>query len=266
MVRAVVCDLDGTVYLGGTPIPGSPEAIARLREGGVRVLFVSNNPTRTASDYADRLSGMSIPTRPDDVLTSGGVTARWLAAEHPDARVYVIGEQSLVGELLAAGVRLASDDDAPDADIVLAAFDRTFTYTKWERAHQALLRGALFVATNPDAACPVDGGGTIPDCAGVTAGLTATTGRALDVVVGKPSAIMAAAILGVTGTRASETLAVGDRVATDVELATANGFAGALVLSGVTTAEQAAALPDDVAVLGSLADLPAHLGLAQAAV
>lgn len=266
MIRAVVLDLDGTVYRSGRPLPGAVEAVARLVSAGVEVVFASNNPTVTAAQYAVRLRAMGVDTDEDRVLTSGGVAASWLREHHGADQVLLLSEPSLRAELDAAGVHLT--DDPAQAAVVVASFDRTFDYTKWTAAFTALRAGALFVATNPDVTCPVEGG-EVPDCGGVVAALEATTGRRLDVVVGKPSAVMAAAILNrlrtsIGGTRLlpEEVLVVGDRPETDVALGRAAGFRTALVLTGVTPLEgAAAATPSADHVLAGLHQLgPAVLG------
>jgi NagD protein len=247
------------VYLSGRPLPGAVDAVATLRQNGIGVVFVSNNPTVDAARYAHRLSALGIPTEPQHVLTSGGVTAGWLREHHPDAKLLLVSEPSLRAELAAAGCRLA---EAPeDADVVVVSFDRTFDYAKWTAAFTALRRGALFVATNPDATCPVEGG-EIPDCAGIIAALQATTGRAVDVVVGKPSSTMATAVLEALRSQvapdlsASDVLMVGDRLVTDVGLGRAGGFATALVLTGVTAAADVPADDGPDHVLAGLHELP----------
>lgn len=256
--RGLICDLDGTVYLSGRPLPGAVEAIERLRAAGVRVLFVSNNPLRTASSYAERLIGLGIPATPDDVLTSGRVTADWLAARAPRSRVLALGEEALAEELTRrADVALVERGD--EADVVIASFDRTFTYEKWNEAFRALRRGARFVATNPDPTCPVEGG-EIPDCGGLIAALEVSSGRRVEEVMGKPSATMLEAALRRLGLAPSEVLVVGDRLETDIALGNAGGVASALVLTGVTSRDMLADTPHrPTVVLDALADLPAYL-------
>lgn len=256
-IRGIITDLDGTVYLSGRALPGVVDALARLRAAGIRVLFASNNPLRGASSYAERLSGLGIPADPRDVLTSGEVTAAWLAEHHPGGRVLALGEEALGAELTEAGLRLV--DRAGDAEIVLASFDRTFTYAKWEQAFQAIRAGARFLATNPDVTCPVDGG-EVPDCGGIIAALEATTGRRVEQVMGKPSPVMLRAALSRLDVAPAEALVVGDRLATDVAMGVDGGVASALVLSGVTPRSDRYD-PAPTYALDGFADLPALLGL-----
>lgn len=257
--RGIICDLDGTVYLSGRPIPGAAAALAAIRAAGVRVLFVSNNPHRDAAAYADRLTGIDIPTTAADVLTSGGILADWLRAELPGARALVLGEANLLVELTAVGLKIV--DKAAQTDVVVASFDRTFTYAKWREAFDALRAGARFVATNPDPTCPVDGG-EVPDCGGIIAALETTTGRSVEQIAGKPSPLVVSAALERLGASADEVLVVGDRLATDIELGVRSGLATALVMTGITTPElleqEERSLPTHV--LDSIAELPALLG------
>ncbi|MGH3487235.1 MAG: HAD-IIA family hydrolase [Actinopolymorphaceae bacterium] len=253
----IICDLDGTVYLSGRPFPGAVDALLALRAAGVRVAFVSNNPLRTAESYAERLTGLGIPTGPESVVTSGGVMASWLRTQLPGARVLLLGETSLRDELRAAGVKLV--ERGGEAELVVASFDRTFRYETWLEAFRALRGGARFVATNPDRTCPVDGG-EVPDAGGIIAALETSTRREVEAVMGKPSPLMLAAALDCLGLAAAadQVLVVGDRLETDIELGHRGGLDTALVLTGVTDEEAArVAEPHPTYVLPSLADLPA---------
>ena len=250
----VICDLDGTVYRSGQPLPGVVDALARVRAAGVRVVFVSNNPLRTSTSYAERLSGVGIPTDRSDVITSGEVMATWLRQHTPRARVLLLGESSLYAELQSAGATLV--DSGEEAEVVVVSFDRTFSYAKWLEAYRAIRSGARFLATNPDATCPVEGG-EVPDAGGIIAALEVSTRRRVEVVAGKPSPLMLATALDRLGRTPGEVVVVGDRLETDIELGHRGGVATALVLTGVTdqtTAE--AAVPRPTFVLDSLAELP----------
>ncbi|MFN3285108.1 MAG: HAD-IIA family hydrolase [bacterium] len=251
--RGYAVDLDGTVYLGDMLLPGADRAIAALRGAGARVVFLSNNPLYTRDDYAAKLTRLGIPTQPEDVINSSMVLVRHLTATAAGARLFVIGEDSVKQELRAAGFCLVEDPDR--VDYVVACFDRTFDYRKLKIGFDALRRGARFIATNRDPYCPTPDGG-LPDAGAVVAALEAATGRALEEVVGKPSPIMARALLEHLGTRPEDTLVVGDRLETDVALGRAMGSATAVVLTGATTREMVERCPEPPEfVLGSLADV-----------
>ena len=104
-----VFDLDGTVYLGDALLPGAGEVIASVRARGCRTVFLSNNPTRDPQMYADKLGGLGITTSVEDIVNPVVTVPRWLTTHHPDAGVFVIGEEPLKRALAAAGVRLTED-------------------------------------------------------------------------------------------------------------------------------------------------------------
>jgi arabinose operon protein AraL len=227
-----IFDLDGTVYLGETLLPGAGAAIRRLREHGRRVVFLSNNPTHTRQQYADRLTRLGLPTPPGEVINSSQVLVQWLLHEAPGCRVFVVGEQPLKDELLAAGFRLV--ERAGEIDFVVASFDRTFEYRKLQIAFDAIRAGARLIATNADRYCPVPGGGE-PDAAAVIAAIEACTATKIEVVVGKPSPIMARAVAELIQLPPERCLMTGDRLETDIAMGKAAGMATALTLTGAST-------------------------------
>jgi len=235
-----VFDLDGTVYLGDSLLPGARDVLQQLRAAGRSVLFLSNNPLRTRADYAAKLTGLGIAAGEDDVINSSYVLVRHLRRTAPQARLFVIGERSVQQELREAGFTLTQD--AARTDIVVACFDRTFDYDKLKRAFDAIRTGARFIATNRDPYCPVPGGG-LPDCGAIIAAIEASTGHHVEEVMGKPSPIMAEVILGRLGLPPASVLVTGDRLDTDVALARAAGMSSALVLTGATDAARLAASP-----------------------
>lgn len=248
-----IFDLDGTVYLGEHLLPGAGEAITQLRAAGRRVVFLSNNPTSTREQYAARLSAMGLPTDPSEIVNSSQVMVQWLLREAPGCRIFVVGEQPLKSELVAAGFRLV--EQAREIDIVIASFDRTFHYGKLQIAFDAIRAGARFVATNADRYCPVPGGGQ-PDAAAVIAAIEACTATRVEVVVGKPSPIMARAVAEIVRLPPERCLMTGDRLETDIAMGRAAGMATALALTGATTPTMLAASeirPDYV--IESLSDL-----------
>jgi NagD protein len=232
LFRGYAVDLDGTTYLGETLLPGAAQTIARLRAAGRPVVFVSNNPLRTRQDYARKLTRLGVPTTPEDVINSSYVLVRHLVRTAPQARLFVIGEDSVKQELADAGLHLT--ETAAGVDIVVACFDRTFDYRKLQIAFDAIRRGARFIATNQDAYCPTPEGG-LPDCAAVIAAIEACTGHRVEEVVGKPSPIMGRVLIERLGAAPQDCLIIGDRLETDIAMGRASGMATAVVLTGVAT-------------------------------
>jgi len=250
--RGWLFDLDGTVYLGERLIPGADTAIAALRAAGRRVVFLSNKPVQTRTEYAAKLTRLGVPASPDDVINSSLVLARYLRDRDPGAPVFVIGEPPMLEEMRAHGFEVRHDELVR---WVVIAFDRTFDYAKLNIALQAVKRGARLIATNPDRTCPVEGG-EIPDCAGMIAAVEAVTDKKVEIIVGKPSPIILEVALAALGVPADAAAIVGDRIETDMVMGRRLGLGTVLVLSGVTRADDpriAAVAPDHV--VRSIGDL-----------
>ncbi|WP_232847817.1 HAD-IIA family hydrolase [Occultella kanbiaonis] len=240
---AYVFDMDGTIYLGDELLPGAKDLVQGLRERGLPVRFLSNNPTKDPTAYAEKLERLGLPTPVEEIANTVVTTTRWLHANAPDAVVFPIAERPVVDALHAAGITTSADP--AEIDIVLASYDRTFDYAKLQIAFDAIWfhKRARLMATNPDRYCPFPGGRGEPDAAGIVAAIEATTGVTCERHFGKPDPAMVEVALAGLDVRPERALMVGDRLATDIKMAVDGGMASALVLTGDSTAAEAAALP-----------------------
>ena len=232
MYDAYIFDLDGTIYLGDRLLPGAAETLAALRAASRKTMFLSNNPTRTRLQYVSKLKSLGIFASLDQIVNSSLALVEWLQRNAPKARLFVVGEAPLKQELQAADFILS--DDAQAVDIVVASFDRTFSYAKLQIAFNAIRAGARLVATNPDRFCPVPGGGE-PDAAAMIAAIEACTGVRCDPIVGKPSPIMVETVMQRLGLCPQQCLMIGDRLETDIAMGLAAGMDTCLVLTGDAT-------------------------------
>jgi HAD superfamily hydrolase (TIGR01450 family) len=240
-----VFDLDGTIYLGDELLPGAGRLLARLRELGRRVVFVSNNPTRDPGQYADKLRRLGVEVSAGEILNTVVTMTRWLQRHHPDATVFPIAEAPLCRALAEAGIR--TSDRPEEIDVVVASYDRGFDYRKLQIAFDAIWyhRRARLVTTNPDRWCPFPGGRGEPDAGAIVAAIEACTGATCEVNVGKPDPLMLEAAMELLGLDAGDCILVGDRLSTDIRMARAAGMASALVLTGDATPAALAAAPPE---------------------
>jgi 4-nitrophenyl phosphatase len=236
----VLCDLDGVIWLSHRPIPGSVEAVARLRASGRRVVFVTNNSSARIADQEAALASIGIPAA-GDVFTSAGAAAALLSS---GARVLVCGGPGVAEAAAGIGaVPVAGDDEAgTSADAVVVGFHRNFDYERLRIAATAVRRGAALIGTNDDATYPtpdgpIPGGGAILAAVATASGVT-------PVIAGKPHRPMADAVLDQLGRPDPATvLVVGDRLSTDGLFAVTLGSPFALVRTGVTAPDAPADLP-----------------------
>ena len=253
-VATIVCDLDGVVYVGSDVVPGSAEALRLFRGQGKRLLFVTNNSTKTPAMVAARilaLTGFDIDE--SDVVTSGLVTALTVEGDGVE-RVLVVGGPALVDAMAGRGIEVVSDWRRAEA--VVSGMDLSLTYDHLAAATLAIRAGARLYATNTDATYPTPEGQK-PGGGAILAALTTATGVE-PTICGKPHAPMGKVVADVAGR--GRVLVVGDRPETDVALGKRHGWATALVLTGVTTdpARVPPGLAPDV-IVDSLADLPGLL-------
>lgn len=253
--RGFVFDLDGTVYLGDTLLPGAKSAIEAVRRSGGALIYLTNKPLDPSSAYADKLTALGLPTTAGEVISSLDALVAYLGDVHPGATVLCVSEPLVGATLAQAGFTIVDPDQGAWADVVAVSFDRTFDYGKLHAAFRAVNGGAVIVATNPDRYCPSPEGG-LPDCAAMLAAVEACTGATAEAVVGKPSPQMMATILDRLALPAADVLVVGDRLETDVVMARRAGVDAALVLSGAADRQAAAAAdPAPTYLLEGLADL-----------
>lgn len=251
---ALMCDLDGVIYRGDRLIEGAPQAIERLRERGVKVIFCTNNSRSTVDEYVAKLAGFGIEAVGDDVLTSGVVTSEVLAAQGFSGKTaIVIGDRGVRDGLTSIGVVLNDDPASICADAVVVGWDVDFDYRTMRRVSSAVRDGAKLFATNRDSTFPAPEG-LWPGAGAILASIEVASGRAAE-IVGKPyPPMMEAVARRMSGAR--RIAAVGDRADSDLAGAVSMGWATILVLSGVTTRCEADVLqpPPDL-VVESLADL-----------
>lgn len=244
--EAAILDVDGTIVRGGELIPGATEGLRAIEAAGCSRLLFSNNPTRGADYYREKLAAHGVDIDPSNVLTSATVTADYLAANHPDATAYLVGDDRLRAILEAADLAVTTDPDA--ADLVVGSIDPEFTYGALDEALSALERGIPFYGTDPDATIPTDDG-AIPGSGAILSAMEAVAGREPDAILGKPSEVAASAATTRLGAAPERTLVVGDRLDTDVALGERAGMTTAVVLTGVTIredVERSSVTPDHV--------------------
>jgi HAD superfamily hydrolase (TIGR01450 family) len=240
---AWVLDLDGVVWLGEVPVPGSAEAVARLREAGERVLFVTNNSSARVAEQEEKLARSGIPAV-GDVVTSAMAAASLLV---PGTTALVCGGPGVAEALEDRGVGVVADGRA---DAVVVGFHRHFDYERLRVAHHAVRHGARLVATNDDPTYPT-ADGPIPGGGAIVAAVATACGVVPE-VAGKPNAAMVQLVGTIAGP--GPHVVVGDRDSTDGRFARALGARFALVLSGVTAAGE---VPHDPAPDRVDADLAA---------
>lgn len=259
--QVLIVDLDGVVWLGRKPIEENVIALKSLISRGYRVLFLTNNSTRSRAQYVKMLRDLGISVGIDSVITSGYLAASWLYEQKGASEVYIVGEEGLIEEAVLAHHKVLTGEEATRSTAVIVGLDRNLTYQKLRAATRALLNGSLFIATNTDHVIPVEDG-LDPGAGAIVAALESATGRKPDFIAGKPNPWIIDLVEKRLGISRQNMVIIGDRVDTDMRLAMAAGVRGILVLTGLTgediiskTAESAGQGIAEITITRTLKDL-----------
>ena len=227
-IKCFLLDLDGTFYLGESLLPGALEFIGLLNKRNINFLFLTNNSSKNAVQYVDKLSNYGLTVRKEKILTSGEATVSYLKRKNPKAKVFLIGTKALEQEFINGGFRLVNENP----DMAVLGFDTSLTYKKIWKFCDLVREGILYIATHPDINCPTESG-FMPDIGSFMALIESSTDRKADIIIGKPYDYMVEAVVERTGCKKSEIAMIGDRLYTDIAMGSA-GITTVLVLSGET--------------------------------
>jgi 4-nitrophenyl phosphatase len=237
-IKALIIDMDGVIWKADTPIGDLAKTFNRIRERGIKFVFATNNGTRTVDQYVTRLKNFGVDVEPWQVVTSAQAAAHGLSQKFPrGTKVFMIGEDGVRLALEEKGFEILSVEDAPAAEAVVMGLDRQINFQKMAEATLLVRRGIPFYVTNPDKTFPTPRG-EVPG-AGAWYSIIVTATNVEPTVAGKPFPFLMELALAKLGTTNKETLVVGDRLETDIAAGQAVGCPTALVLSGVSTQEEA---------------------------
>ncbi|KAJ7513355.1 hypothetical protein O6H91_24G002100 [Diphasiastrum complanatum] len=255
-VETFIFDCDGVIWKGDTLIDGVPKTLELLRSLGKRLVFVTNNSTKSRKQYGKKFETLGLTISEEEIFASSFAAAAYLKSiQFPlEKKVYVIGEVGIQKELEQAGISYLGGPEDGDKKIdlkpgqlmehdhsvgaVVVGFDRYINYYKIQYATLCLREnpGCLFIATNCDAVTHLTdaqewaGGGSM---VGAVKGST----KKEPLVVGKPSTFMMDYLSKKFQIEKSQICMVGDRLDTDILFGQNGGCKTLLVLSGVTTLE-----------------------------
>ena len=257
----LLVDLDGVVYRGAEPVPGIAAVLAARAGAGDDVVYVTNNSMHYRADYVARLEAMGAPVTADRVVSAPRATALYVTQHLPEVRrVLAVGASGLDRELRDVGLEVENAGHAAERmakegidgvaaagrpGAVVVGLDPNLTYLRIAAAADCIRAGATFLATNRDPVYPVEAG-LRPGAGSVVAAIEATTG-VTPTVIGKPGPLLMEEAAATVGRPASEAIVIGDGIGTDLAAAKVVGARCVLMLTGVTTADQVAALAPDQA-------------------
>tara|TARA_B100000282_G_scaffold51056_1_gene32416 strand:+ start:3778 stop:4563 length:786 start_codon:yes stop_codon:yes gene_type:complete len=237
-LEAIFLDLDGTIYLGSELIDGALDFLERCDKRGIKRYFLSNNSSRSVEQYVSKLEKLGIPASDEDVLLSTHDLLSWLKRNNV-SKTWLVGTEGMRDMLEKYGIQT----DSSEPQYVVLGYDTEINYHKISTASIHLHTGVPLVASHPDMVCPSPDGG-LPDVGAYLAMFKATTGVVPVHITGKPNAGMILHKIEELGLNPEKCAMVGDRLYTDIAMASRAGCVGILVLSGEATREDVAKLDE----------------------
>ncbi|MFY7965497.1 MAG: HAD-IIA family hydrolase [Chitinophagaceae bacterium] len=223
-------DLDGTIYTENVLIDGALECLKAVVNKGGKYVFLTNNSSKNLNYYVNKLTGLGIEVNESNFYTSTLLTIDYLNDNFLNKKVYPVGTNLFVDELVEAGINVTFNTN--DAECLVVAFDTELNYKKLNDASFLLSKKLPFVATNPDLSCPVNFG-FIPDCGSICNMLYTVTGQQAH-FIGKPNRKMVDTVIAKNKFSQDETIVIGDRLYTDVACGINAEVTTAIVLTGET--------------------------------
>ena len=242
--KLFLLDMDGTLYLGERLFDKVNDFLSLVKKRGGRYMFLTNNSSRSADAYVEKLGKLGIDARTEDFFTSTEATIGFLLKNgYKDKRIYAFGTTSFRRQLAEAGLNV-TDSYEKGISVLLCGFDTELTFKKLDDVSKLLTEKDIpYIATNPDYVCPTEYG-YVPDCGSVADMLFNATGKR-PLFIGKPEPAMP--LYAVEKVRSERdplvtketTLVIGDRLYTDIACGINAGTKSMLVLSGETTQKMA---------------------------
>jgi 4-nitrophenyl phosphatase len=261
----LLVDLDGVLYRGADPVPGVGAVLTARAKLGDDVVYVTNNSMWYRAEYVERITGMGAPASADRIVSSPRATALYLRDHEPSIRhVLTLGASGLDRELEDAGFRVTRAGDAAERirgggvegtdggngweaagrpEAVVVGLDPQIDYRRLAVAVDCVRAGARFVATNRDPVYPTERA-LRPGAGSIVAAVEAASG-VTPVSIGKPEPYLFEEAARTVGREPAEAIVVGDNLGTDIAAAVALGARSVLMLTGVTSREEAEAATAD---------------------
>lgn len=253
--KAFLLDMDGTIYFDDAPIGDMKNTLAAMRKAGKKLVYFTNNSSKTPDEYVMKLKRIGLWEGGDEVYTSAMATAEYLRDFYPDKKVYVVATDAVREEFASYGIRLT--EESPD--VCVLAYDTTLTFEKLRKINKYIVEGAYYIATHPDDVCPSKDVFP-PDVGSFISLLRTSSGKGPDLICGKPYTTMGDCVKRKLRLKEDEVCMVGDRLHTDIRFGVNNGFHTILVMSGETTEEIRENSPDRAeCVLESLNEIVKYL-------
>lgn len=224
-IKIVLFDLDGTIYYGSKIIDGANDTISFFRKNNIKVYFTTNNSTKTRKQIYDRLEGMGVDCKLEEVLTSGYLAAL-TAKKNFMEDIYIFGSDNLITEFKEMGINVNQNENAKN---LLIGYDPDMTYEGLTKALQVALHAKCIMACNRERVYPGENARLMPGCGAMTAPIEWCANRECDIIIGKPNSLMVERLSEIENVSSDKFLVIGDTYESDIIMANVAGCNSILI-------------------------------------
>ena len=250
--KCICLDGEGVIWHAGRAINGAKEAISQMRELGFRTVVITNNASRSNSQYLQRFKKSGYPDFDiNDIITSAVSVTNYLLKlkfDKPGRKVFVIGTEGFVNQLKLFNINIVTIEDFSELDIhemeldtqisaVVVGSSEEFSYRHLTIATRYVIENdAMLISANPDSSYPFNGTVLVPGAYSL-AKCIGTAANREPIALGKPNIDMFEAIPNYKNIDKNNSWMIGDRLNTDIKFAKQCGLKSILVLTGISKLE-----------------------------
>lgn len=227
--EAIFFDIDGTLTIDNTLIPGVQKLLYELNKRHFNYFFLSNNSSKSKLDYVEKFRNLDVEISCDDIILSTDGLVRYLK-EEKYSNVFMFGTKSFREELESFNIK----HESQNPELIVLAYDTELTYEKLQKTCELINAGVSYIATHSDLVCPTSKG-DIPDIGLILEMIHKTTNVAPKKIFGKPNKQMIEFVLKDRNIDVTKAVMIGDRIYTDYALSQAINCDFVAVLSGEMT-------------------------------